>query len=75
MDEVPVKKRAAANSREVFVLADSSKFGRDVLVMFLGLGQVHAVITDTGLPDEFRRSLEEKGIRVLLARPAASAGE
>ena len=75
VDEVPVKKRVAANSREVFVLADSSKFGRDVLVMFLGLGQVHAVITDTGLPDEFRRSLEEKGIRVLLARPAASAGE
>lgn len=75
VEEVPVKKRAAANSREVIVCADSSKFGRDVLVMFLGLGQVHTVITDTGLADQHRTALEERGIRVLLARPAAAAGQ
>ncbi len=74
VEEVPVKKRVAANAREVIVCADSSKFGRDVLVMFLGLGQVHTVITDTGLADGHRAALEERGIRVLLARPAAASG-
>jgi DeoR family fructose operon transcriptional repressor len=73
VDEVPIKKRVAANSKEVIVLADSSKFNRDVLVMFLRLEQVHTIITDTGLPDPSRRSLEERGIRVLLASPAPSS--
>jgi DeoR/GlpR family transcriptional regulator of sugar metabolism len=70
IDEVPVKKRVAANSKEVIVLADSSKFNRDVLVMFLRLDQVHTVVTDSGIPPEHRRSLEEQGIRVLVADPA-----
>jgi DeoR/GlpR family transcriptional regulator of sugar metabolism len=73
VDEVPIKKRVAANSKEVIVLADSSKFNRDVLVMFLRLEQVHTIITDTGLPEASRRSLEERGIRVLLASTAPSA--
>jgi DeoR/GlpR family transcriptional regulator of sugar metabolism len=70
IDEVPVKKRVAANSKEVIVLADSSKFNRDVLVMFLRLDQVHAIVTDSGILPEHRRSLEEQGIRVLVAEPA-----
>jgi DeoR/GlpR family transcriptional regulator of sugar metabolism len=70
IDEVPVKKCVAGNSREVIVLADSSKFNRDVLVMFLLLEQVHTVVTDTGIQPEHRRSLEERGIRVLVAEPA-----
>jgi DeoR family fructose operon transcriptional repressor len=74
VDEVPVKKRVAANSKEVIVLADSSKFNRDVLVMFLRLDQVQTVITDTGVSAEQRRSLEERGIRVLAAEPVHAAG-
>ena len=73
MDEVPVKKRVAANAKEVIVLADSSKFNRDVLVMFLRLEQVNTIVTDTGIPADSRRSLEERGIRVLLASPAPAA--
>ena len=67
VDEVPVKKRVAANAKEVIVLADSSKFNRDVLVMFLRLDQLHTIITDTGIPAKYRKSLEERGIRVLTA--------
>jgi DeoR/GlpR family transcriptional regulator of sugar metabolism len=74
VDEVPVKKRVAANAKEVIVLADSSKFNRDVLVMFLRLEQLHTIVTDTGIPEESRRSLEERGIRVLLASAAPAAG-
>ena len=61
------KKMAAANAREVIVLADSSKINRDVLVLFLGLDQVHRVVTDKGISAEHRAALEERGIRVLVA--------
>jgi len=74
VDEVPVKKRVAANSKEVIVLADSSKFNRDVLVMFLRLDQLHTIITDGGIRAEYRRSLEERGIRVLVAELVPAAG-
>lgn len=67
VDEVPVKKQVAANARQVIVLADSSKINRDVLMMFLRLDQVHMVITDNGIAREHRLSLEDKGIRVLVA--------
>jgi DeoR/GlpR family transcriptional regulator of sugar metabolism len=70
IDEVPIKKRVAANAREVIVLADSSKFNRDVLVMFLRIDQVQTIVTDSGVLPELRRSLEEQGIRVLVAEPA-----
>jgi|SRR5271157_5704837 len=69
VDEVPVKKKVAANAREVIVLADSSKFNLDVLVMFLRLDQVHVVITDEGIRPADRTSLEEQGIRVIIADP------
>ena len=49
IDEVPVKKTGRGERREVIVLADSSKINRDVLVLFLGLGQVHRVVTDSGI--------------------------
>ncbi len=74
VDEVPVKKQVAASAREVFVLADSSKFQHDVLVRFLRLDQVHAIITDHGITAEQRRALEEKGIKVFLAGPPPETG-
>jgi len=70
LDEVPIKKSVAANASEVIVLADSSKFNRDVLVMFLRIDQVHTIVTDSGILPEQRRILEEQGIRVLVAEPA-----
>jgi DeoR/GlpR family transcriptional regulator of sugar metabolism len=70
IDEVPIKKRVAANAREVVVLADSSKFNRDVLVMFLRIDQVHTIVTDSGILPEHRRILEEQGVRVLVAETA-----
>jgi DeoR/GlpR family transcriptional regulator of sugar metabolism len=70
VDEVPVKKKVAANAREVIVLADSSKFNQDVLFLFLRLDQVHTVITDTGVLPAHRAGLEENGIRVIVAEPS-----
>lgn len=70
VEEVPVKRQVAANAREVIILADSSKFNQDVLVMFLRLEQVHVVITDKGVRQQDRSALEERGIRVIVVEPA-----
>lgn len=69
VEELPVKKRVAANSRQVIVLADSTKFGHNVFVSFLPLERVHIVITDAGIPAEFKKALEDRNIQVLVARP------
>jgi DeoR family transcriptional regulator of aga operon len=69
VEEVPIKKRVAANSEEVIVLADSSKFNRNVFVTFLPLERVNVIVTDTGVSPEFRKALEERNIRVLVAAP------
>jgi DeoR family transcriptional regulator of aga operon len=75
IDEVPIKKIVASNSREVIVLADSSKFEKEVLVMFLRLDQVNVVITDSGVTAEHRAALEERGIRVLVAEVGGESGQ
>jgi DeoR/GlpR family transcriptional regulator of sugar metabolism len=69
MEELPVKKAVAAASRQVVVLADSTKFSRNVFVSFLPLDRVHLVITDEGIPTEVRSALERRNIQVLVARP------
>ena len=73
VDEVPVKKQAAANARRVIVLADSSKINRDGLVMFLRLEEVHIFVTDSGIAPAHRAALEERGIEVLVADPSDGA--
>jgi DeoR/GlpR family transcriptional regulator of sugar metabolism len=67
MEELPVKKAAAAGSRQVIVLADSTKFSRHVFVSFIPLDRVHVIITDDGIPAETRSALEERNIQVLVA--------
>ncbi len=73
IEEIPVKKLVAANAKEVYVLADSSKLHRDVLVLFLTWEHVHGLITDAGISAADRAALEEKGIRVLVAEPIGTA--
>ena len=69
VEEVPVKKRVAASSDKVLVLADSSKFNRKGLISFLPLERVNVLITDAGIAPEIKAALEEKGIRVMVAAP------
>jgi DeoR/GlpR family transcriptional regulator of sugar metabolism len=68
MEELPVKKAVAAGSRQVVVLADSTKFSRNLFVSFLPLERVHLIITDEGIPSGIRSALEARNIEVLVAR-------
>jgi DeoR/GlpR family transcriptional regulator of sugar metabolism len=65
-DEVPIKRAAAENSKEVIVLADSSKINREVLVLFLEISRVNILITDIGIGRQEKYDLEEQGVRVVV---------
>ncbi len=54
-------------SPQVFVVTDSSKFGRVELTTYFGPPEVDYVITDEGIPAEDKAFLEESGVQVLIA--------
>jgi DeoR family transcriptional regulator, aga operon transcriptional repressor len=54
-------------SREVTVVADSTKLGRRSLFRIGPLENVHRLITDTRTPKDFTDALRKKGIDVVLA--------
>ena len=51
--------------REIIVLADHTKFGREGAVLLAPLVQVHTFITDMETPTEYLEALHQKGIKVL----------
>jgi DeoR family transcriptional regulator, fructose operon transcriptional repressor len=67
LDEVPIKRCAAENASEVYILADSSKFNNQHLILFLETEKATAVITDLGASGSDRAALEEKGLKVIIA--------
>jgi DeoR family transcriptional regulator of aga operon len=54
-------------SKEVIVVCDSSKFLRRSFAYICGIEKIHSVITDSGIPDEDRKRLEEAGVKVMIA--------
>jgi DeoR/GlpR family transcriptional regulator of sugar metabolism len=67
--EVAGLKRAMVKAaRQVILLADSSKWNsRSARAKVVGLEAFHTVVTDSGLEDGVRRSMERSGIRVIVA--------
>ena len=66
-NEVYTVSKAMCNAaREVILMADSSKFGRKSPNIVCGLERVNTLITDSGISDDFRHALEDKGIHVII---------
>jgi DeoR/GlpR family transcriptional regulator of sugar metabolism len=63
---VECERRMLDAADEVWLVADSSKFGRAALVRLCGLDRVHRVICDEGLSDEWRARLADAGVTVTL---------
>ena len=53
-------------SKEVILVADSSKFGKVNHIAFATLDQIDVIVTDSNLDQSFRTALEEKGIRLII---------
>lgn len=65
--EAAVKRAMVRAAREVYVLADATKFGADYLVQFAQLGEVDALVTDGRLAAASREALVAAGLRVDVA--------
>jgi DeoR/GlpR family transcriptional regulator of sugar metabolism len=51
-------------SHEVFVLSDSSKFGKVHLASLFYPEDITSLITDSGIPEQDKRYLEDQGVRI-----------
>jgi len=65
--EVRVAQAIIEHSRELWLVADQSKFGRRAMVRLASLSQVDALFTDAPPPPDLLRSLEESGGRCVVA--------
>jgi DeoR/GlpR family transcriptional regulator of sugar metabolism len=60
-------------AEEVWVVADSSKFGRSALAYLCELSKVTRIIVDSGLNDDWRNVIHSAGIELILAEPPVTA--
>jgi DeoR/GlpR family transcriptional regulator of sugar metabolism len=67
MDDVFIKRSMLKSVRKAFLLADSSKMGKESLIKLGTVTLAHVLITDSGIPDEYRESLIKRGMEVVVA--------
>jgi DeoR family transcriptional regulator, fructose operon transcriptional repressor len=52
---------------QVVIVADSTKFGRQSLAHLCGLGEVHTVVADSDVKQEWREAISEVGVEMIVA--------
>lgn len=67
LNDIPVKRAMIDSASEVYLLADSTKFGKTSLAILGGIELADYVVTDEGLTAEQRKFCEDRGIRVIIA--------
>jgi DeoR family glycerol-3-phosphate regulon repressor len=68
--EVRVAQAIIENSREVLLVADHSKFGRNAMVRLGDIGQIDALFTDEPPPPPLAERLAAAGVALHVAGPA-----
>lgn len=66
--EVRVTQAMIGHSREVFMVADYSKFGRSALVRLGHISEVDVIFTDQQPPESMKEILEEANVRLHISR-------
>ncbi|MDH3594672.1 MAG: DeoR family transcriptional regulator [Rhodospirillales bacterium] len=73
--EVRVAQTIIEHSRQIFLAADHSKFGRSAMVRLGNLSQIDVLFTDRPPPAAMRDMLGAAGVSVQVAEPEAAAAE
>lgn len=63
-----IKELFIANAKEVYCLADASKFDKGALLTFAALQDVHTIITDDSLAEDIALKYKEQGLNILQAK-------
>lgn len=67
LEEVPIKQLMMENSKEIIMVADSSKFGKDAVHKVCTPEHIDVVITDDCIDEEYINQFQTKGIRCRVA--------
>jgi DeoR family transcriptional regulator, aga operon transcriptional repressor len=67
MEESYLNKIMIDISKEVIVVADSSKFSQKTFARISSIDKVHTIVTDKKISDEDYQNLEKKNIKIILA--------
>jgi DeoR family fructose operon transcriptional repressor len=70
---VETERQMMACGRDVWIVADHTKFGRQALARLCGMDEVGRLVVDTGLPDDYRTLAEAAGVRIHVASTASSS--
>ena len=65
IEEALIRKKIIEQAKEVILVADSSKFGKDVLAHICPISDINLIITDKGLAHEEIRKFEEKNLKIV----------
>jgi DeoR family glycerol-3-phosphate regulon repressor len=68
MREVMVARAIVERSRQVWLVADASKFGRPAMIEMASLREVHTLFTDAPLEPSFERLMHEHDVRCVIAQ-------
>ena len=66
LEDALVKKPLIQNAHQRIVVADSSKIGRTTFTTVAPLSMVNTIVTDSDIPGEIKKSLQDQGIEVLI---------
>ena len=66
-NEVRVSREIMLNSRKVFLVADSSKFGRNAMVRLGELSEIDMVFTDKEPPDTYKKAILAADTKLVVA--------
>jgi len=64
--EAQLNRQMITQSQKVIVLSDSTKFGKRGFGRICGLEEIDQVITDSGIPEHYKKTLESLGIEVTI---------
>ncbi len=64
--EIESKKASMNSALSKILLADSSKFGRILSAYFADLKDFDTIITDSGIPEEYRKIIDNLGIDLII---------
>ena len=70
---VQAEQRMMAQSQQVVLLADSSKFGQQALAQLCGLDQIDIVVTDSAISPEHCDAVKAAGCELIIAEPGNGA--
>ena len=65
INEAELKRKVISRAKKVIMLLDSSKIGKDLLFTLADISDIHVLITDEPLPDDFKKVADSYNITVI----------